>query len=147
VGVFQWTEAYSVHVELFDCQHRVLFVVSEELHQALHVGRGKVVVGRILQRLIDYATTHFADEEVAMALKEYPDLRSHRAQHHALLAQLLHYQKDYQAGKLGVAEKMMPFLQRWLTDHIMQTDKKYGSSLNDDDRVPAFKFGRDETGR
>jgi hemerythrin-like metal-binding protein len=125
MAVFQWTEMFSVHVELFDIQHRDLFRLSGDLHKALHKGSGKVVVGKILQRLIDATTTHFADEELAMALKEYPALRQHRDQHQALLAQLTSFQEDYRKYKLCVGARMMPFLQRWLVDHIMQADKKY----------------------
>jgi len=137
MGVFRWTEMYAVHIDLFDRQHRILFRISEELHEALHKGHGKAVVGHILQRLIGATTTHFGDEELAMALKEHPDLRAHRAQHQALLAQLLNFQKDYQAGKLCATAKMMPFLQRWLSDHIMQADKRYQTLLCEEETSSA----------
>ena len=146
MSVFQWTEKYSVHVELFDRQHRILFRTSEELNEALHKGQGKVVVGKIIQRLVDAATTHFADEEVALALKAYPDLRLHRDEHKALLDELLNFQREYQAGTLGVAARMMPFLQRWLSDHIMQADKQYEALFAEEENVTALVKSKSTAG-
>jgi hemerythrin len=146
MSVFQWTEKYSVHVELFDRQHRILFRTSEELHEALHKGQGKVVVGKIMQRLIDSATTHFADEDVALALKAHPDFRRHRDEHKALLNQLLNFQREYQAGTLGVAARMKPFLQRWLSDHIMLMDKQYETLFTEEENVTALVKSKSTAG-
>jgi len=131
MGAFEWTEAYAVQVANFDRQHRTLFRTVNELHDALHAGRGKDVVGKVLQRLIDYTASHFAEEEAAMEKNGYPEFGAHRAQHKALVAQVLKFQKDFQAGDLGVGATLMPFLQKWLSDHILQTDKKYGPFLNE----------------
>jgi hemerythrin len=61
----------------------------------------------------------------------YPVIRGHKAQHQALAEQVLKFQKAFHAGKPGVAVELMPFLQKWLRDHIMRTDKKYGPFLNE----------------
>ncbi len=131
MGAFEWTETYAVQVANFDRQHRTLFRTVNELHEALRAGRGKDVVGKVLQRLIDYTASHFAEEEAAMEKNGYPEFGAHKAQHTALVAQVLKFQKDFQAGNLGVGATLMPFLQKWLSDHIMQTDKKYGPFLNE----------------
>jgi len=131
MAAFEWTEAYGVQVANFDRQHRTLFRTVNELHEALHAGRGKDVVGKVLQRLIDYTASHFAEEEAALEKSGYPEFAAHKAQHTALVAQVLKFQKDFQAGSLGVGATLLPFLQKWLSDHIMQTDKKYGPFLNE----------------
>ena len=131
MAAFEWTEAYAVQVENFDRQHRTLFRTVNELHEALRAGRGKDVVGKVLQRLIDYTASHFAEEEAAMEKNSYPEFGAHKAQHTALVAQVLKFQKDFQAGNLGVGAQLMPFLQKWLSVHIMETDKKYGPFLNE----------------
>jgi hemerythrin len=131
MGMFRWTEAYAVHVASFDRQHQTLFRTVDDLYEALRAGHGQDAVGRILQRLIDYTTAHFAAEEAAMEQNGYSELRAHKAEHRGLVEQVLKFQKDYQDGKPGVAVALMPFLQKWLHDHIMQTDKKYGPFLNE----------------
>jgi hemerythrin len=131
MGMFRWTEAYGVHVGRFDRQHQTLFRTVDDLYEALRAGHGKDAVGTILQRLIDYTTAHFAAEEAALEKNGYPAFRAHKAEHQGLVEQVLKFQKDYQDGKPGVAVVLMPFLQKWLHDHIMQTDKKYGPFLNE----------------
>ena len=34
-------------------------------------------------------------------------------------------------GKPGVAASLMPFLQKWLLDHTMHSDKEYDPFLNE----------------
>jgi hemerythrin len=131
MGVFQWEEMYSVRVASFDRQHRGLFRTVHELNEALCAGCGKEVAGKILQRLIDYTASHFAAEEEVMDMADYPELRAHNAEHKALVEQVLEFQKDFEAGKPGVAVALMQFLQKWLCHHIMETDKKYGPFLNE----------------
>ena len=131
MGAFEWTETYAVKVTGFDRQHRTLFRTVNELNEALRAGHGKDVVGKVLQRLIEYTASHFAAEEEAMDRNGYPEFAAHKAEHKALVEQVLKFQKDFQAGKPGVTTSLMPFLQRWLCNHILQTDKKYGPFLNE----------------
>jgi hypothetical protein len=53
----------------------------------------------------------------------FPGLNSHKAEHKAMTEQLLKFQNDLQAGKLGVPTALMPFLQKWLHDHLLETRK------------------------
>jgi hemerythrin len=131
MSLLEWNESYSVKVTSFDQQHQTLFKSINELHEALRAGRGKDLVGKILQRLIDYTASHFAKEEAVLEKNGYPELATHRAGHRALVNEVLKLQKDYEAGNLGVAVKLMQFLQKWLSDHIQNTDKRYGSFLNE----------------
>jgi len=129
--LLQWNETYSVQVTSLDQQHQTLFRTINELHDALHAGHGKDIVGKVLQRLIDYTKSHFAAEEVILERNGYPDLAEHRAAHKALVSQVLQFKKDFEAGSVGIAVEINQFLQKWLSDHIQNTDKKYGKYLND----------------
>ena len=131
MSAFEWTEMYAVKVAGFDRQHRTLFRTVNELNEALRAGHGKEIVGKVLQRLIEYTASHFAQEEAAMEKHGYPGLGAHQAEHKALVEQVLKFQKDFDAGKSSVTVALMPFLQKWLCNHIMQTDKKYGPFLNE----------------
>ncbi len=65
-----------------------------------------------------------------MEKNHYPALLAHKAEHKALVTQVLQFQKEFAAGAPGVAGMLMPFLQKWLHNHIMHTDKQYGPYLN-----------------
>jgi len=130
-NLFAWTEKYAVKVGKLDREHQTLFKTINELDEALAAGKGREVVAGVLKKLIDYTATHFRDEEALMAKHSFPGLAAHRAEHQKLVEQVLKFQADFTAGKDDVAITLMPFLQNWLKNHILQTDKKYSQFLND----------------
>jgi len=130
-SLITWNDSYSVKVGSFDKQHQRLFDIMNRLHEAMGVGKGQTQIKTVLQELIDYTTTHFASEEAMLEKQGYPSLAAHKAEHKALLDKVQAYQKDFLAGKAGIASSLLQFLVEWLKRHIQQTDKKYGQFLND----------------
>lgn len=78
---FRWTEKYALNVQALDNQHRTLFATTNELNDALSYGDGAAAVDPVLQKLVDYALSHFAAEEALMKKHRFPDLAKHRAEH------------------------------------------------------------------
>lgn len=128
--VFQWKEAYSVKVAALDNQHKKLFELVNELHQAMGEGHGNDVAGGILTRLIDYTVQHFTAEEKLMERHKYPALMSHRAEHKTLTDKANAFKKEFDAGTSNVTPQLMTFLQQWLRNHIQSVDQRYSDYLN-----------------
>ena len=129
--LFSCTEKYAVKVATLDHEHQNLFKIINDLDDALAAGKAREVVAGVLKRLIDYTATHFKNEEAIMAKHNFPGLAAHRSEHQSLVEQVLKFQADFAAGKPEVAVSLLPFLQNWLKNHIMKTDKKYSQFLND----------------
>jgi len=129
--MFAWTEKYSVQVAALDRQHQNLFKTINELHTAMGAGKGREVVAGVLKKLIDYTATHFKNEEALLAKHNFPGLAGHRIEHQKLVEQVLQFQADYAAGKHEMTITLMPFLQTWLKNHILETDKKYSQFFNE----------------
>lgn len=129
-SAFAWKEAYSVHVNALDRQHRQLFDMISELNEALAAGKGNEVVGKILDRLVDYTMSHFAAEEKLLERYGYAGLAEHRAKHQELAARVEGLVQEFKAGNQGVSVSLMLFLRSWLKDHILGTDKLYSEYLN-----------------
>lgn len=127
---FHWTEAYSVNIAVLDEQHRKLFATVNELDAALRAGRGSAVMNSVLQKLVNYATEHFAAEESLMARHDFPGLFTHQIQHALFRRKIDELLADYQAGKSGVPVSLMLFMQDWLKQHVLKTDKLYSAFLN-----------------
>jgi len=127
---FRWTEKYSVNIAVLDRQHQALFDTVNELKEALTSGHGSVVVDDVLKKLFDYALTHFAAEELLMTEHAYPGLETHRAEHKRFARNIKKFLEDYKAGKTGVPVELLLFLQSWLNDHLLKTDKAYSAYLN-----------------
>jgi hemerythrin len=129
-SAFLWSEKYSVNIAKLDRQHQCFFAIVHELNQALAAGEGAAVTQPILQRLVEYAHTHFAAEEALMTEYKFPALLTHCAEHDKFARMVAKFLEDHHAGKTGVPVSLMLFLQTWLREHILVSDKAYSSFLN-----------------
>ena len=127
---FHWTDAYRVNIAVLDRQHQKLFDVVNELDEALKTGEGDSVLDAILQNLLDYALTHFVSEESLMQRYSYPNLASHRVQHEMFRKKMVAFMEDHRTGKPGVPVALLLFMQDWLKQHLLLTDKLYSAYLN-----------------
>jgi hemerythrin len=129
-GAFRWTDRYSVNIAELDRQHQAFFVMVNELNQALATGEATAITNSVLQRLVEYAHTHFAAEEALMTEYKFPALLTHRTEHDRFRQLVTKFLGDHHAGKAGVPVSLMLFLQTWLKEHILVSDKAYSTFLN-----------------
>ena len=127
--MFEWKNEYAVNIGSIDAQHQNLFAMGRELYAAMSAGQGKSVLGRILGRLVQYTTVHFAHEERLMQLHQYPDFAAHKAEHDALVKQVLAFQTEFNAGRATMAVQVLQFLKDWLEKHIQGSDFAYAPCL------------------
>ena len=125
-----WSPDFSVKVKQFDDQHMKLVNMVNELHDAMKAGKGTEALGKILNGLISYTATHFADEERMMTTHTYPGMPTHKAEHEKLVKQVLDLQQKFKAGQPILTLEVMKFLKDWLVKHIQGEDKKYGVYFN-----------------
>jgi hemerythrin len=129
MALIVWNDSYSVKVKEMDDQHRKLIDMINELHDAMKVGKGKEVIGKVLTGLTDYTRRHFASEESLMKLHGYPAYEEQKKAHNQLIIQVVEIQKKYNEG-LVQSQQIISFLKEWLINHIQGMDQKYGSHLN-----------------
>ena len=125
-----WNSSFATNVSKFDSEHRALFGMVNDLHDAMQQKRSREAIGSVLNRLIDYTAKHFAGEEEAMTRSAYPDFASHKREHEKLVEQALGLKAKFDAGETLPAQGVIEFLQSWLINHIQGVDKKYGPHLN-----------------
>ena len=127
---FCFTERYSVNIAVLDRQHEALFDTLNELKDALTSGHGATVVDEVLKELFDFAFTNFASEERLMTEHAFPGLETHRTEHKRFAQTIEKFREDFKAGRTGVPVEIMLFMQSWLQDHLLKTDKAYSAYLN-----------------
>lgn len=130
MALMEWNPTFSVNVKKFDDQHKKLVELVNQLHDAMKAGEGNTMLGIVLQSLISYTSTHFAEEEKMMQANAYPDFTKHKAAHENLVKQVLDLQKKAQAGGGVLTLTVMTFLKDWLVSHIQGEDKRYGQYFN-----------------
>ena len=130
MAVFTWSEKYSVHVEKMDNQHKKLFDLINQLHEAMSTGKGNEVMEGILKGLRDYSITHFTEEEKYMASFGYSGLSEQKKMHKMFIDTIDEYEQRATDKKLGLSIDVLHFLRDWLIQHIQSTDAKYGDTFN-----------------
>jgi len=128
--LIEWIPAYSVKIKKFDEQHEKLVDLINQLHAAMKSGQGVTVIGIIIQSLVQYTYTHFADEIKLLQENGYPETVLQKAEHEKFVKELVSFQQQYHDGSVMLTMNVLMFLKEWLINHIQGEDKKYSPFLN-----------------
>ena len=120
-----YTPELSVGVKEFDEHHKVLFSLINNLSSAMSKGSGEKEVVHIVKELVDYTDWHFKAEEKAFKEHNYPGAAQHIKIHNSMLNTARKLLDDTEAGKTVLTTELLEFLQDWILEHIMGTDKEY----------------------
>ncbi|WP_243374350.1 bacteriohemerythrin [Geotalea sp. SG265] len=130
MSLISWNQGLSVSVKQFDDQHKKLIDLINTLHDAMKTGKGKDVLGDILQSLVSYTKSHFAAEELLMQRHGYEGYEKHKKEHNLLVMQVADIQKKLNEGAPVLTQTVMLFLKDWLSTHIQGEDRKYSPFFN-----------------
>ncbi len=127
----KWDSSFVLGIDLVDKQHKTLVEQINKLIRAMEEGKSKEIIFEMVDFLIDYAATHFRDEEEIMKNVNYPELKEHQEAHKNFAEFVVELQEKLQKEgiKSGMAMSMKKFLGNWLIYHIKDTDKKIGEFM------------------
>ena len=128
--LFEWNDEYLVNIKSIDEQHKKLVEIINKLNEAMYEGQGCEMLEPVLKELVEYTKTHFANEENLLSTNGYPDYEEHKKKHDDLTKEAVDLQKQFEGGRIMITMQVMKFLKDWLSNHILNTDKKYSSFLN-----------------
>lgn len=126
MAIVKWTPDYSLGIDEIDDHHRHLFDLLNKTYDMFVAGESKAKLANILDELVDYATYHFAAEEVLMAKNNYPNHDQHHELHQIFCQRINEIQKDYLSGRTELSLEILSFLKNWITDHVLVKDADYG---------------------
>ena len=129
MGLFKWSSAHSVYLPEIDAEHRALYRLGEELHQAVLAGAKPAQTRPILLNLLESAEAHFRHEERLMRAMRYTALDWHKGQHDAVRKRAKKQLKLLDSGHPDAAMELLQFLAIWLRDHLSVSDRMMGAYL------------------
>jgi hemerythrin-like metal-binding protein len=135
MALVEWSEKFSVKVPTFDAQHKQLFKLIDQLHQAMRTGQSKAQMSGILGELVKYTKTHFAIEEKELLAISYPEFGAHVAEHQMFTRKIDEFAANFACGVAGISVELMEFLNNWLVQHICRTDQKYSELMVQKSRI------------
>lgn len=135
--IIKWRDSFSVGVQKFDDEHKVLLEIINELFVIV---RDQKTVDHLtieINKLIQYTQEHFVEEEAAMEKVGYPALEDHKAIHKKLINDVSAFKKQVENGDKEAIKTFYHFLRDWLLTHIIEEDMRYKPFLSDNKEVAA----------
>jgi hemerythrin len=126
----EWEKKYLLGVEQFDLHHKHLVDLLNEAYEMFVSGVvDDIALKKILDALSDYANYHFDLEENWMRQVNYPKLDAHILEHTTFKFKLFELNKQFENDRAYLTLEIVSFLRRWLLDHILNSDAKYGAFM------------------
>lgn len=131
VGPLLWTDEFSTGIPEVDEQHRILVNTLNEANAKLDEDSGPELFEQITRDLLSYALYHFETEEEIMKqygydLESTPDYDKHLQEHRSFSATVVGIRDELKLGKRIDRDELLGFLNNWLSNHILKTDKRLG---------------------
>jgi hemerythrin-like metal-binding protein len=128
MNLMTWSDHFVSGIDPVDAQHRALIdmINAAAPHLASGGDDAKREVGPLLDKLINYAATHFKFEETLMqqvhVAPEY--FAQHCRTHETFVDEVLLMRQQYETGGNLSGSELLHFLTSWLTFHILSEDKR-----------------------
>ncbi len=119
----EWIEAYSLHNNQIDMQHKELFNLANRVEALDSKTASKEALSVLLKEFFAYMKKHFSDEEAYMQSIEYPYFTQHCKLHESIISQMTLILKESK-GIDALQEKIKVVSHQWLVEHILQHDLK-----------------------
>jgi hemerythrin-like metal-binding protein len=124
-----WNDNLVTGVNEIDEQHRILVNSINEANTRLTNDFNAEILGQLTRDLLSYALYHFEMEEELMQEFDYQsvneeDAATHLREHREFSATVVSVREGIKAGKLISREDLLGFLNKWLINHILNTDKR-----------------------
>jgi hemerythrin len=129
-----WNDSYLTGIDRIDEQHKVLVNTLNEANARLALSVTRDLLEQITRDLLSYAIYHFETEETLMQEYDYlglsaADEEKHRSEHRSFSQQVVALRAGLRDGRLVTREELLSFLNNWLVNHILFTDKRFGEFL------------------
>lgn len=125
-----WGDVLSIGVDEIDEDHKKLVSIFNTLNHAVKEGESAEYLAAVLEELINCTVWHFSHEERLMLKYGYRDMEEHKIEHRELIDDAKKLQREITESDTPVAEKHIEYLERWLTEHILNMDMRLGSHLS-----------------
>jgi len=124
--LLNWSPDLSVGVDALDDDHRQLFALVNQVHDAIQAGCAEPLLAPLFDRLVDYAREHFRREEALMDEGHYPGLAAHREEHLLLATRVHELRRRFVGGSVeNLNLELLVLFKTWLTSHIRISDLQY----------------------
>lgn len=129
-----WKKEYETGVPEIDEQHMILVHTLNDASQKLAEESSLQTLEKITQDLLSYALYHFETEEDLMQKYGYQqddevNALRHLTQHRSFSEKVVSVRENLKSAAPISPDDLLDFLNNWLINHILNTDKKLGDFI------------------
>ncbi|MGZ8159114.1 MAG: bacteriohemerythrin [Methylobacter sp.] len=125
-----WNDTLVTGISTIDEQHQILINLFNEANTKLASNNNTEFLEQITRDMLSYALYHFETEEGLMQEYGYiEEADNHIRQHRDFSAKVVEIRNNIKAGILISREDLLSFLNNWLINHILSTDKELAAFL------------------
>lgn len=125
-----WNDTLVTGISTIDEQHQILVNLFNEANTKLAGNNNTEFLEQITRDMLSYALYHFETEEGLMQEYGYiEEADTHIRQHRNFSAKVVEIRNNIKAGILISREDLLSFLNNWLINHILSTDKELAAFL------------------
>ena len=137
VRLFKWSKMHAVFIPEIDAEHKDIFRLADELHQAVVGGAPADRAQAILRELMARGEDHFAHEERLMRSTQYLASAWHKRQHDTVRKRVNEFAPRIEGGERRAALLLLEFFSGWLRDHIRLADCMMAAHVRNYERAHA----------
>ena len=131
MAFMEWSDRYLLGHQEVDAQHKHLFKMLNQLHQAIVDGDDQSAVGKIIAELGDFTLAHFATEEQLFFEQQYPQYEEHKQEHDRLAREALKIQEHFQSKQITASFELLDFFSDCVKRHTTDYDLQYVNFVRD----------------
>jgi hemerythrin-like metal-binding protein len=94
-------------------------------------------VEALLQQLSEFASIHFATEEIMMRLYAYEEFAAHQLEHARLMDQIDNVRSEFAAGNVQPTQAFASALRHWFIEHVRTHDMSLARFVRESEITPA----------
>ena len=125
--MYEMKDEFKTNIQFIDEQHEKLFEIADNAYMLLTdnftLDKYDKIMD-IIDELKDYTKFHFDAEEKYMESINYKKLFSQKVSHEAFIKKLNKFNlKDIDENQDATIRELLKFLNDWLIEHILHSDK------------------------
>ncbi len=129
----KWDPKFKIGIPVIDAQHEHLVNLCNEFYQSLlknnDIDNYHSLVKNTLENCLNYAATHFKEEERLMIASNFEGYNKHKASHEAFTEKCEIAYSNLEHLPVAEAIKFARFLYDWIHNHIAYEDRLYLPTL------------------
>ena len=130
------SEDIDVGVPEIDSEHDLMLGLVRALEGAV-ASAPRPQVEALLQQLSEFASVHFATEEIMMRLYAYLEFAGHQLEHARLMDQIDKVRSEFATGNVQPTKAFASALRHWFLEHVRTHDMALARFVRESEIRPA----------